>query len=81
MDCKGKQLLFEIKPGSDGNVLWKGTIRIKVMKVDPEHPDIVEKTRELNLKQFLQVKTYTLILEKYFRILKNLNLMFNSTAL
>lgn len=47
--------MFEIKPGSDGNVLWKGTVRIKVIKVDPEQAGAVEKTRELNLKQFLQV--------------------------
>ncbi|CAL8138776.1 unnamed protein product [Orchesella dallaii] len=55
VDCKGKQLLFEVKPGSAGNVLWKGTVRIKVMKIDPEKESVVEKTRELNLKQFLQL--------------------------
>ncbi|ODN03989.1 hypothetical protein Ocin01_02709, partial [Orchesella cincta] len=55
VDCKGKQLLFEVKPGSAGNVLWKGTVRIKVMKIDPEKSSVVEKTRELNLKQFLQL--------------------------
>lgn len=61
MDCKGKQLLFEIKPGSDGNVLWKGTVRIKVIKIDPENAGAVEKTRELNLKQFLQVKIFLVL--------------------
>jgi len=54
-DCNGKQLLFEVKPGTDSmSVLWKGTIRIKCVKLDPRTHQI-EKSRELNLKQFLQV--------------------------
>jgi hypothetical protein len=55
VDCNGKQLLFEVKPGSDTNVLWKGTVRIKCVKFDPNSQHI-EKTRELHLKQFLQVR-------------------------
>ena len=54
IDCNGKQLLFEIKPGTDTSVLWKGTVRIKVIKLDPNTQKI-EKTRELSIKQFLQV--------------------------
>ena len=46
--------MFEVKPGTDATVLWKGTVRIKCIKLDPVEQK-VEKSRELNLKQFLQV--------------------------
>jgi hypothetical protein len=54
IDCNGKQLLFEVKPGTDSHVLWKGTVRVKCIKIDPVTQK-VEKSRELYLKQFLQV--------------------------
>jgi len=54
VDCNSKQLLFEVKPGTEGSVLWKGTVRIKCVKLDSVTKKI-EKSRELSLKQFLQV--------------------------
>jgi len=54
VDCNGKQLLFEIKPGTETTVFWTATVKIKCMKIDPDTQKL-EKTRELSLKQFLQV--------------------------
>lgn len=53
VDCNGKQLVFEMKEGNEG-VLWKGLVRVRCMKTDPATGSI-EKCRDLNLKQFLQV--------------------------
>lgn len=56
VDCNGKQLTFELKDGGGEApvMLWKGLIRIRCMKINPETKH-VEKVRDLNLKQFLQV--------------------------
>ncbi|XP_046665120.1 RING finger protein 141-like [Homalodisca vitripennis] len=54
MDSEGKQLVFAVKEGSDASVLWKGTIRIACVKIDPATKN-VETYRLLNLNQFLKV--------------------------
>ena len=54
LDPSGKQLVFAVKKGSDSTVLWKGTIRIACVKVEPQTKK-VECYKLLNLKQFLQV--------------------------
>ncbi|KXJ74276.1 hypothetical protein RP20_CCG014041 [Aedes albopictus] len=54
LDPNGKQLVFAVKKGTDSSVLWKGTVRIACVKVDPATKK-VECYKLLNLKQFLQV--------------------------
>lgn len=54
LDPNGKQLVFAVKKGTDSSVLWKGTVRIACVKVDPVSKK-VECYKLLNLKQFLQV--------------------------
>ncbi|XP_055610633.1 RING finger protein 141-like [Uranotaenia lowii] len=54
LDPNGKQLVFAVKKGTDSSVLWKGTVRIACVKVDPTTKK-VECYKLLNLKQFLQV--------------------------
>jgi len=57
VDCNGKQLQFSLKDHYEGempSVMWKGLVRIRVSKINPETAAI-EKRRDLNLKQFLQV--------------------------
>lgn len=54
VDPTGKQLVFAVKKGTDSSVLWKGTVRIACVKVDPTTKK-VECYKLLNLKQFLQV--------------------------
>lgn len=54
LDPNGKQLVFAVKKGTDSSVLWKGTVRIACVKVDPITKK-VECYKLLNLKQFLQV--------------------------
>lgn len=54
LDPSGKQLVFAVKKGTDSSVLWKGTVRIACVKVDPSTRK-VESFKLLNLKQFLQV--------------------------
>ncbi|XP_053696427.1 RING finger protein 141-like [Sabethes cyaneus] len=54
LDPNGKQLVFAVKKGTDSSVLWKGTVRIACVKVDPSNKK-VEAYKLLNLKQFLQV--------------------------
>jgi len=55
VDCNGKQLVFEMKDGTETHsVLWKGLVRIRCMKTNPT-TRFVERYRDLNLKQFLQV--------------------------
>lgn len=54
LDPNGKQLVFAVKKGTDSSVLWKGTVRIACVKVDPSTKK-VECYKLLNLKQFLQV--------------------------
>ncbi|XP_058444123.1 RING finger protein 141-like [Malaya genurostris] len=54
LDPSGKQLVFAVKKGTDSSVLWKGTVRIACVKVDPSTKK-VECYKLLNLKQFLQV--------------------------
>ncbi|XP_055638054.1 RING finger protein 141-like [Toxorhynchites rutilus septentrionalis] len=54
LDPNGKQLVFAVKKGTDRSVLWKGTVRIACVKVDPTSKQ-VECYKLLNLRQFLQV--------------------------
>lgn len=54
LDPSGKQLVFAVKRGTDSSVLWKGTVRIACVKIDPSTKKI-ECYKLLNLKQFLQV--------------------------
>ncbi|KAL3841699.1 hypothetical protein ACJMK2_019807 [Sinanodonta woodiana] len=53
-DCRGKQLHFQVKSGTDDTVLWKGTVRIQCQKVNVT-THLVESTRLLNLRQYIQV--------------------------
>jgi Zinc finger, C3HC4 type (RING finger) len=50
--------VFAVKKGSDSTVLWKGTVRVACVKIDPTTRKI-DSFKLLNLKSFLQVvKTY-----------------------
>lgn len=58
LDSSGKQLVFAVKKGTDATMLWKATVQIACVKVDPESRQI-ESYKFLNLKQFLRVfKTF-----------------------
>jgi Zinc finger, C3HC4 type (RING finger) len=58
LDSNGRQLVFAVKKGSDSTVLWKGTVRVACVKIDPATRKI-DNFKLLNLKQFLQVfKTF-----------------------
>lgn len=53
-DSDGKQLVFAVKKGTDSTVLWKGTVKIACVKLDPQ-TKVIESYRLLNLNQFLKV--------------------------
>ncbi|CAD7089793.1 unnamed protein product [Hermetia illucens] len=58
LDSGGKQLVFLVKKGTDTSVLWKATVKIACVKVDPVSRQI-DSYKFLNLKQFLCVfKTF-----------------------
>lgn len=58
LDSSGKQLVFAVKKGTDATMLWKATVQIACVKVDPESKQI-ESYKFLSLKQFLRVfKTF-----------------------
>lgn len=58
MDPGGKQLVFFVKKGTDTSLLWKATVKIACVKVDPVTRKI-DNYKFLNLKQFLSVfKTF-----------------------
>lgn len=58
LDPNGKQLVFAVRKGTDASMLWKATVQIACVKVDPQSRQI-ENYNFLNLKQFIQVfKTF-----------------------
>lgn len=58
LDPSGKQLVFLIKNGTDTSLLWKATVKIACVKVNPVTREI-DQYKLLNLKQFLCVfKTF-----------------------
>lgn len=58
IDSNGKQLVFAVSKGTDDTLLWKATVKIACVKVDPETRH-VDNYKLLNLKEFLQVwKTF-----------------------
>jgi hypothetical protein len=54
MDSNGRQLVFAVKKGSDSTLLWKGTVRIACVKVDPVTKKI-DMYRLLTLSEFMRV--------------------------
>ncbi|CAH0395738.1 unnamed protein product [Bemisia tabaci] len=54
VDCNGKQLMFAVKKGTDATLLWKATVKIACVKLDPTTKKI-ESCKLLNLPQFLKV--------------------------
>uniref|UniRef100_A0A1I8MBI0 RING finger protein 141 n=1 Tax=Musca domestica TaxID=7370 RepID=A0A1I8MBI0_MUSDO len=63
IDPNGKQLVFLVKNGTDTSLLWKATVKIACVKVNPETRQI-DSYKFLNLKQFLCVfKTFQAHLE------------------
>ncbi|XP_053950245.1 RING finger protein 141-like [Anastrepha ludens] len=54
IDPNGKQLVFLVKRGTDTSLLWKATVKIACIKVDPATRKI-DSYKFLNLKQFLCV--------------------------
>uniref|UniRef100_A0A182IZM9 RING-type domain-containing protein n=1 Tax=Anopheles atroparvus TaxID=41427 RepID=A0A182IZM9_ANOAO len=54
LDPSGKQLVFAVKKGTDNSILWKRTVRIACVKIDPETRKI-DCFKLLTLQQFLQV--------------------------
>jgi hypothetical protein len=54
MDSNGRQLVFGVKKGTASSLLWKGTVRIACVKVDPITKKI-DTYRLLNLSEFLRV--------------------------
>uniref|UniRef100_U5EX62 RING finger protein 141 n=1 Tax=Corethrella appendiculata TaxID=1370023 RepID=U5EX62_9DIPT len=54
LDPQGKQLVFVVKKGTDSSLLWKGTVRIACVKIDPQTKKI-DSYKLLTLKKFLQV--------------------------
>lgn len=46
--------MFAVKKGTDSTVLWKGTVKIACVKLDPQ-TKVIESYRLLNLNQFLKV--------------------------
>lgn len=58
IDPNGKQLVFLVKKGTDTSMLWKATVKIACIKVNPVTRHI-DSYKFLNLKQFLCVfKTF-----------------------
>ncbi|TMW48200.1 hypothetical protein DOY81_006712 [Sarcophaga bullata] len=63
IDPNGKQLVFLVKRGTDTSLLWKATVKIACIKVDPQTRQI-HSYKLINLKQFLCVfKTFQSHLE------------------
>ncbi|XP_021926613.1 RING finger protein 141-like isoform X2 [Zootermopsis nevadensis] len=54
VDSNGKQLIFIVKKGTDSTLLWKGTVRIACVKLNPL-TNKVDTYRLLNLSEFLKV--------------------------
>lgn len=54
IDSGGKQLVFAVKKGTDSTLVWKATVRIACVKVDPGSRQI-DSYKLINLKQFLRV--------------------------
>uniref|UniRef100_A0A182K261 RING finger protein 141 n=1 Tax=Anopheles christyi TaxID=43041 RepID=A0A182K261_9DIPT len=54
LDPNGKQLVFAVKKGTDNSILWKRTVRIACVKIEPETRKI-DCFKLLTLQQFLQV--------------------------
>ncbi|PNF28531.1 hypothetical protein B7P43_G14334 [Cryptotermes secundus] len=54
VDNNGRRLVFAVKKGTDSSLLWKGTVRIACVKVDPITKKI-DTYRLLNLSEFLRV--------------------------
>ncbi|KAI4462511.1 ring finger protein [Holotrichia oblita] len=54
LDSSGKQLLFAVRRGTDSTILWKASIQIACVKIDPE-TNALNTYRLLNLREFLQV--------------------------
>ncbi|XP_017768057.1 PREDICTED: RING finger protein 141-like isoform X3 [Nicrophorus vespilloides] len=54
LDITGKQLLFAVKKGTESTFLWKATVQIACVKVEPIS-NKVHTYRLLSLREFLQV--------------------------
>ncbi|XP_052873534.1 RING finger protein 141-like [Anopheles cruzii] len=54
LDPSGKQLVFAVKKGTDNSILWKRTVRIACVKIEPETCK-VDCFKLLTLQQFLRV--------------------------
>lgn len=54
MDTNGKQLVFAVKKGTDSTILWKGTVKIGCVKINPATSS-VDSYRLISLAEFLQV--------------------------
>lgn len=50
-DCRGKQLQFVVKKGTDDTFLWKATVRIRCYKVNTR-TQRVDSCRSLTLRQY-----------------------------
>ncbi|CAH1786273.1 unnamed protein product [Owenia fusiformis] len=53
-DNNGKQLHFQVKKDTDSTIFWKGTVRIRCIKINTV-TKMRESSRLLNLKQFLRL--------------------------
>lgn len=53
-DQHGKQLQFNIVPGSDDTILWKGTVKIQCRKIIPGSNRVCS-VRDLSLRQYIMV--------------------------
>lgn len=59
LDANGKQLIFAVRKGTDSSIVWKATVQIACVKVDPE-TNKIDSYRLLSLPEFLKVfKTLT----------------------
>jgi hypothetical protein len=54
MDNNGRQLVFAVKKGTDSTLLWKGTVRIACVKIDPI-TNKIDAYRLLTLREFFRV--------------------------
>lgn len=54
LDTGEQKIIFAVKKGTDKTVLWKGTVRIACVKIDPETKK-VHSYRLLSLVEFLRV--------------------------
>lgn len=60
-DDDGRVLVFAVKKGTDSSIFWKATVRIACVKYHTR-TETTESYRLLNIRQFLQVSKYTLLL-------------------